>query len=118
MNEILAELIAKGIDMDALGDRGRHMGVPMELLHLMHGALEHDRAKRYQSVREMLERIRRIQDGQVLVSCHVTAFKRFAYESIHWVDRHPLTYTFILFFLFLSTVTGLGVGAYQLVRGF
>jgi serine/threonine-protein kinase len=118
MTEILAELIAKGVDLGAIGNRAREVGVPMEILQVMQGALEHDRSKRYQSVKEMLERIRRVQDGQVTVRCHVTAFKRVAYESIHWVDRHPGAYTLILLGLFLWTIAGLGVGAYQLVRAF
>jgi serine/threonine-protein kinase len=118
MNEILAELIAKGVDTSAIGERGRHAGVPMELMHTLFPALEHDRAKRYQSVKEWLERIRRIQEGQVLVSCHVTAFKRMAYESIHWVDRNPHVYTLIILVLVLTTLAGLGMGAYHLIRAF
>ena len=88
----------------------------MELMHTLFPALEHDRTKRYQSLREWLERIRRIQEGQVLVSCHVTAFKRAAYESIHWVDRNPHIYSLIILGFVLTILGGLGVGAYHLVR--
>ena len=52
------------------------------------------------------------------MSCHVTAFKRVAYEAIHWVDRHPHAYTLMVLGLFLSTVAGLGISAYHLVRAF
>jgi eukaryotic-like serine/threonine-protein kinase len=118
MNEILAELIAKGVDMGAIASRARAAGVPMEIQQVMAGALEHDRSKRYQSAKEMLQRIRRVQDGQVTVACHVTAFKRVAYEAIHWVDRNPHIYSLILLGLVLSAIAGLGVGAYRLVHAF
>ncbi len=118
MNEILAELIAKGVDTNAIAAQGRHAGVPMEVMFVLLGALEHDRSRRYQSVKEMLDRIRRVQDGQVTVACHVTAFKRVAYESIHWVDRNPGIYTLIFLGLVLSAIAGLGFGAYRLVRAF
>jgi serine/threonine-protein kinase len=118
MNEILAELIAKGVDLGAIGGRARAAGVPMEIFQAMAGALEHDRSKRYQSVQEMLDRIRRIQDGQVMVACHVTAFKRLAYEAIHWVDRNPGIYSLFILVVLLSTIAGLGVGAYRLVHAF
>jgi serine/threonine protein kinase len=116
MNEILAELIAKGVALEPILARGRDVGVPMELMFVLQRALEHDRSQRYSSIEEMLAHVRRIQDGQVTVQCHVTAFKRMAYESIHWVDRHPYAYTSLLFGLFVSTIVSLGFGVYHLVH--
>jgi hypothetical protein len=64
----------------------------------------------------MLASIRQIQDGQVAVRCHVTAFKRLAHEAIHWVDRHPFLYSMLLFGTLLCTLAGLGLGVYRLVH--
>ncbi|HEY4157921.1 MAG TPA: serine/threonine-protein kinase, partial [Polyangiaceae bacterium] len=83
MSEILAELIAKGIDFGALVNHGRQNGMPMELAYVLRESLEHDPKKRYPNVKAMLAHVRRIQDGEVAVQCHVTAFKRLAYEAIH-----------------------------------
>jgi serine/threonine-protein kinase len=115
MNEVLAELIAKGIDVHAVVVRARELGVPMELAYVLRGALSHDRTQRYASIKDMLAHVRRIQGGEVAVQCHVTAFKRMAYEAIHWVDRNPGPFTLMVGFLGLGLLGGAGYGLFRLI---
>jgi serine/threonine protein kinase len=105
-NEVLAELVARGVDMHRLEGRARALGIPIELRRLLGRALEHDRRKRYGSVALLLADLRRIQDGRVSVRCHVTLFKRLAYESMRWVDRNPGAYTLIFTLAALALLGG------------
>jgi hypothetical protein len=111
----LAELVAKGVDVHAIASHARHVGVPMEYLYMLMGALAHKREDRCPSVKTMLAHVRRIQDGQVAIKCHVTLFKRLAFESIHWVDRHPGAYSLILMAVVLALIGCTTFEIYELV---
>ncbi|MFO0550619.1 MAG: serine/threonine-protein kinase [Polyangiaceae bacterium] len=63
---------------------------PIEYLHFLHQGLEKDPAARYQSAREMVERLQQVIDGRVPVQCPVTLTKRVTRESGRFVDRHPI----------------------------
>jgi serine/threonine protein kinase len=113
VQEILAELIANGVSAHTARDHFAESGTPMELGFVVARAVERDRNERYPSAIEMLEHVRLLQAGQIAVRCHVTAFKRLAYDSIHWVDRHPGTYTLMLGVALLCVLGALGFGAYR-----
>jgi serine/threonine-protein kinase len=117
-NEVLAELIANGVNQEAIWSRATGCGVPIELFYVLKGALERDPSKRYPSAKAALDQVRRVQAGEVAIKCHVTLLKRVAYEALHWVDRHPLAYTAILGVTTLSVLGGLGFGAYRLIQSF
>jgi serine/threonine-protein kinase len=114
--EILAELIAKDLDISRIRGFCFEAGVPMELVYVLKGALARDPAERYGSAAEMLAHLRRIQAGEIAVQCHVTAFKRLMYELTHWVDRHPIAFTNILGLTVLGVLGGAGFGIYRVIR--
>jgi serine/threonine-protein kinase len=113
-NEILAELVARGVDPSRIAERWRRAALPTELLRLLSCALEHDRAKRYGSAQEMLRDLRRVQRGEVAVTCHVTLFKRSAYESQRWIERHPLAYLVVCATAALAFLASTGFGLWRL----
>jgi serine/threonine-protein kinase len=115
-SELLAELVARGVDAAALRARSRRAGLPIELQRVILRALEHDRRKRYQSLQELLSDLRRVQSGRVAVRCHVTLLKRSAYESLRWVDRNPLAYTLVFAATALTLLGGVGWGLFYLVN--
>jgi serine/threonine protein kinase len=114
--EILAELIAKDMDINRIRGFCFEAGVPMELVYVLRAALARDPAQRYASADAMLAHLRRIQAGEIAVQCHVTAFKRLMYELTHWVDRHPIAFTNMLAVTVLSLVGGLGFGIFRVIR--
>ena len=116
-NEILAELVARGVDPQRIGERWRRTGLPTELLRVLFAALEHDRENRYRSGQELLADLRRAQSGQVPVTCHVTLFKRCAYETQRWIERHPRAYTAIFASSVVTLLGGVGLGLWRLIVG-
>jgi len=64
-------------------------GAPMDLSHFVRKGYEKDPAKRYQSVTEMIDRLRRRAEGYIPIQCHVTFVKRLTSGWTHFVDRHP-----------------------------
>ena len=67
--------------------------VPMDLRWYLKKGMEKDRARRYQSVREMIDRLDARADGRVPIQCHVTFTKRANAEWTRLVERHPLAFT-------------------------
>lgn len=109
-SEILAELVTRGVDFAELRARSAEAGLPVELRSVLFRALEHDRRRRYQSVDQLLSDLRRIQRGDLAVSCHVTLLKRSTYELLRWVDRHPRAYTLLFAAAALAVLGGVGWG--------
>ncbi|MGZ3475122.1 MAG: protein kinase domain-containing protein, partial [Polyangiales bacterium] len=68
-------------------------GAPMDLSHFVRKGYEKDPAKRYQSVDEMIDRLRRRAEGYIPIQCHVTFVKRLTNGWTHFVDRHPFIVT-------------------------
>lgn len=74
-----------------------HQGsAPMDLSHFVRKGLEKDKAKRYQTVDEMIDRLRRRAEGYIPIQCHVTFLKRLTLAWTHFLDRHPLIVTSLL----------------------
>jgi len=83
---------------------------PADLGHFVLKGLAKDPAGRFQSVREMRERLERIGEGYFPVQCPWTLAKRSIHGTLHFVDHHP-----VLTLLSLMTfVGGLVAGGYFL----
>jgi eukaryotic-like serine/threonine-protein kinase len=64
-------------------------GVPPELAHYVRKGLHKDRAARYQSVREMIDALQAINEGEMPVQCPCTGIKRAGGGFSHFIDGHP-----------------------------
>jgi serine/threonine-protein kinase len=111
------ELIAK-LSTEQLGSWDLRMcwvksGAACEWRDFALRGLQKDRAKRYQSLDEMLAAGHAVLTGKIPVTCHVTATKRAAAEFTHWIDRAPLGFGL----LFLGAVAGTGYAAFSAFRG-
>ena len=95
-----------------------HQGAaPMDLSHFVRKGHEKDPGKRYQSVDEMIARLRRRAEGYIPIQCHVTFLKRMTQGWTHFLDRHPYIVTgiMVLFVMWaLTSTVWLGI---HLARG-
>jgi eukaryotic-like serine/threonine-protein kinase len=66
---------------------------PMDLTWYVKKGLAKDPARRYQSVAEMIERLRLRRQGKIPIECHITFMKRMANEWARFIDRHPMLLT-------------------------
>ncbi len=89
---------------------------PVEYGNAIARGLDPDPARRFQSVAEMLDELRRLQAGEIPVRCHITFTKRATRELVHFADRRPGLYTMLFFAVLLGVVAGLGALAVHLVR--
>jgi hypothetical protein len=78
----------------------------MDLAWFVRKGLAKDRANRYQSAAEMLERLERRAEGYVPIQCHVTFMRRATLEATRFVDRHPLWASVVLAGVVLAMVAG------------
>jgi len=62
---------------------------PAELAWFTAKGLEKDPTKRFQSVREMIDRIERRAEGDFPIQCPITLSKRALYVQRRFIDRHP-----------------------------
>jgi serine/threonine-protein kinase len=68
-------------------------GAPMDLSHFVRKGYEKDPSRRYQSVEEMIQRLRRRAEGYIPIQCHVTFLKRMTTAWTHLLDRRPFLVT-------------------------
>jgi len=64
--------------------------VPMDLLWFARKGLQKDKRRRYQTVREMIERLDARAEGVIPIQCHVTATMRFTRALGKLGSRHPV----------------------------
>lgn len=83
---------------------------PAELLWIGHDGLDRDRARRYRTVREIIDRIERRNAGDFPVQCPVTFQKRGLLAAARLLDRHPVAVTSALAVVVLA-LAGIGVSA-------
>jgi serine/threonine-protein kinase len=83
---------------------------PMELSHYVAKGLQKDPAKRYQTVQEMIDRLRRRAEGYVPIECPVTFTKRATTGWSHFLDRHPMVV------MALMTLAILGAGGWGVLH--
>lgn len=113
VNEVLAAIITQDFKISRLFERAREVGVAMEYIWVIKGALARDRGERTPSVTEMEEGLKRILGGHIQVRCHVTFAKSAASRFAHWVDRHTGVYSMLFGTVVLSLLGGLGYGLFR-----
>lgn len=64
--------------------------VPAELAHFVRKGMAKDPEARYQSVREMIDKIQSNIQGKIAIQCTSTFVKRLSYTVMHLVDRYPI----------------------------
>jgi serine/threonine protein kinase len=69
---------------------------PIDLAWFLRKGLEKDPARRYQSVREMIDRLDAREDGRIPVQCPVTFTKRSTHVFLRFLDHHPYLFTALL----------------------
>lgn len=85
--------------------------VPMDLSWFVHKGLAKHAAVRYQSVREMIDRLDAREEGLIPIQCPVTFQKRMTREWLRVLDRHPMVVTAVLA---LAVLGGLAAGVWKL----
>jgi serine/threonine-protein kinase len=70
--------------------------VPADLAWFVKKGLSKDPAQRYQSAREMMERLDRRDEGVVPIQCHVTFTHTLTRRALRFLERHPLLFTLTL----------------------
>ena len=88
---------------------------PMDLSWYVRKGLAKEPAMRYQSVREMIERLDAREDGIVPVQCPITFSKKMMRLPIRFVDRHPLVFMAMFGVFTLCVLAGVGLGIWRLV---
>jgi len=86
---------------------------PADLAWFARKGVAKDPAQRYQSVREMIDRLDARDEGIVPIQCHLTFTKRMTGTWIRFIDRHPMLFTVALSLLVLG---GIGAAVWQGVR--
>ena len=116
ITEVLAAIISEEYTKRALFEPAQVAGVPMEYVWIVVRGLARDRARRYQSVTELEDAIKRVLDGHIRVQCHVTFGKRAASGVSNWIDRNVLLYTLLFACVSLGLVGALALGLWRAVR--
>jgi serine/threonine-protein kinase len=83
---------------------------PPELLQFLFRAMQKKPEDRFQSAREMIDRLEGALDGRVYVQCPFTFTKRVAREAARFVDRHPFLAVATLFCAVLGVLASLVLG--------
>ena len=83
---------------------------PMDLSWFVRKGLEKDPSRRYQSVRQMIERLDAREEGLIPIQCHVTLTKRTVRELLRFVDHHPMLFTAALS---VFIVAGIGLAVWR-----
>lgn len=86
---------------------------PADLAWFVRKGVAKDPAQRYQSAREMIDRLDRRDEGLIPIQCHVTFTKRVTSSWIRFVDRHPLLFTVALSLVVLG---GIGAAVFRAVH--
>jgi len=93
LNDVLAGVVGQPVQLMKMGTSPHQPVVPMDLRWYLKKGMEKDRTRRYQSAREMIDRLDARSDGRVPIQCHVTFTKRVNAEWTRLVERHPFIFT-------------------------
>jgi serine/threonine-protein kinase len=96
VDDVLAGVVNQPLQLTKIKASPHQPIVPMDLRWYLKKGMEKDRMRRYQSVREMIDRLDARADGRVPIQCHVTFTKRVNAEWTRLVERHPLAFTVAL----------------------
>lgn len=116
VQEVLASLIAKDIDLAVLRAGMMKSGAPVEYFQFLFNGLARDRDKRFSSVEEMEKRLQNILSGKIPVLCHVSLAKNVGHKVLRWIDHHQIAYTLMLMGFVLGVVGGVVWGGVTLVK--
>ncbi len=86
---------------------------PADLAWFVRKGVAKDTAQRYQSVREMIDRLDARDEGIIPIQCHVTFTKRVTRSWIRFLDRHPTLFTMALALVVLG---GIGAAVFRAVH--
>lgn len=90
---VIAAVIQEPVPL-AMGQRHPHQPrVPASLGWFLQKGLAKDRSERFQSVEEMLDRLRLRSEGVVPIQCPITFSHRVGRALLRQMDRHPLAFT-------------------------
>jgi hypothetical protein len=79
--------------------------VPADLTHLLTKGLAKDPKSRFQSIREILDLLQKINEGYAPIQCPFTLTKRTTNVLVHLVNNHPMTgLMFFMLFIALSVI--------------
>jgi serine/threonine-protein kinase len=117
VTEVLSAIISGEASGGKVFEKALFAGMPAEWIHLVRKGMARDREQRTQSVAALEDAVSGVLDGRVAIECHVTFAKRSVQGLVHWIDRHPLLYTILFSIWALSTLGGIGFGAYRLLHG-
>ena len=87
---------------------------PADLSHFVRKGLAKSPSQRYQSVREMIDRLDSREEGLIPIQCPITLTKRTSREWLRFVDRHP---TIAMMMVMFTVLGGLGAGVWHFVHG-
>jgi serine/threonine-protein kinase len=93
LNHVLSGVVSLPLQITKMKASPHQPIVPMDLRWYLKKGMEKDRMRRYQSAREMIDRLDARTDGRVPIQCHVTFTKRVNAEWTRLVERHPLVFT-------------------------
>jgi serine/threonine-protein kinase len=116
VQEVLASLIAKEIDLNALAPFAFDSDTPVEYLRYLVKGLSRDREQRFASVAVMESGLQQILAGKMPVACHLTLAKRAAHGFTHWLDRHPKLFTLMTLGGVLAALAAIVFGIIRLVQ--
>ena len=85
---------------------------PMDLSWFVRKGLAKHPSGRYQSVREMIDRLDAREEGLVPIQCHVTLTKRITREWLRFLDRHPMLFTAVMA---IGLIAAIGLGVWRLL---
>ena len=87
--------------------RNKHQpSVPADLSHLLTKGLAKDPNLRYQSIREMLDLLQKIDEGYAPIQCPFTLTKRTTNSLVHLVNNHPMVGLMIFMLLVALSIIG------------
>ncbi len=106
LHDVLAKLTAHGLPVRDMIGLGIKLGVPVEHLQYLAPGLAQKREERFQSVKEMEDRLNDIMSGKIRVMCHLSFTKSATHRFLHWVDRHAALWSIIMILTLLGTLSG------------
>jgi serine/threonine-protein kinase len=118
VTEVLGAIISDKEYAKAAVGRAIMSGASAAWMRIIVKGMARDPAERFQSASEFEDDLRDTLEGRVAIGCHVTLAKRTAYETLAWIDRHPMLYMMFFGCVVLALVGALGFGGYQLVKSF
>jgi len=113
ITEVLAAIISEEYTKRALFEPAHAASVPMEYVWIVVKGLARARERRFQSVTELEDAIKRVLDGHIRVQCHVTFGKRAASGFSNWIDRHALAYTVLFACVSIGLAVALCFGVWR-----